>query len=58
VPEVARTIEAAENDDKQAAIGTFGASLGGAVVGAAAAAGGMYLAKEKSRQQAAKAEEV
>ncbi len=52
IPEVAKTIKAAETDKRTGAIGTFGASLGGAVAGAAAAAGGIYLANEKTKDKA------
>jgi len=51
IPEVSKAIKAGESTTKDEAIGTFGASLGGAVIGAAAAAGGMYLANEKSKQK-------
>lgn len=53
IPEVAKTAKAAGTDQRKDAISTFGASLGGAVAGAAAAAGGIYLANEKSKQKSA-----
>ncbi|PKM80328.1 MAG: hypothetical protein CVU89_14010 [Firmicutes bacterium HGW-Firmicutes-14] len=49
IPEVAKVAEAEETDKREQAIGTFGASLGGAVAGAAAAAGGIYFAMEKAK---------
>ncbi len=58
IPEVAKTIKAGETDQKKSAIGTFGASLGGALAGAAAAAGGLYFANEKAKHKAEKTEGV
>ncbi|MCL6471805.1 MAG: hydrogenase small subunit [Firmicutes bacterium] len=54
IPEVTKQIEAG----KEGAVGTFGASLGGAVAGAAVAAGAMYLAREKNRQSSEGKKEV
>ncbi len=51
VPEVAKLVKAKATDEKQSAIGTFGASLGGAVAGAAAGAGAIYFANEKAKEK-------
>jgi len=58
IPEVAKTIKAAEAARDKSAISTLGASLGGAIAGAAAGAGGMYYAQEKAKRKATDKEEV
>ncbi|MFZ5639578.1 MAG: hydrogenase small subunit [Bacillota bacterium] len=52
IHEVAKLVKAQASDNKEAAIGTFGASLGGAIAGAAAGAGAVYFAGEKAKEQA------
>lgn len=51
IPEVAKLVKAREADKQEAAIGTFGASLGGALAGAAAGAGAIYFANEKAKEK-------
>jgi len=51
IPEVAKLVKAGAADKREAAIGTFGASLGGAVAGAAAGAGAIYFANEKAKEK-------